>query len=405
MYLARHNRLETFAAVKVLPPLLSSDADLRQRFFQEAQTQAHLRHPHIAQILDFIEEGGSLFQLIEYLPGGTLADVQQRSGSPPLPLVMTWTKQVLAALGYAHDCGIIHRDIKPSNILLDQQGNAKLTDFGIALVLGDKRLTSTGKFLGTPEYMSPEQITMPKTIDARSDIYSVGIVLFELLTGRVPFTGETDYAICQSQVNEKVPDIGPINPSVSPALEDIVKTALQKDPVGRYQTCKEFLHSLERFEQSQSFHSVRPTRVGSNAAGSLELERSLVHLDVSMIERLRPWIRARSLITLAVLLIVIGLGWFLYIRPRIAVQSVPAAESQVKGKTAEKAEMTAEHPLATLSDEELHSLQLDPVLSPRGNSIAYEIKLANQFYVAKNGVRGPACDQVALSERIQRRRK
>ena len=399
VYLARHIRLGTLAAVKVLPPLLSSDPDLRQRFFQEAQTQAHLRHPHITQILDFIEEGGILFQLIEYLPGGTLADVQHRSGNPSLPHVITWTKQALGALAFAHDCGIIHRDIKPSNILLDQHGDAKLTDFGIALVLGDKRLTSTGKFLGTPEYMSPEQITMPKTIDARSDIYSVGIVLFELLTGRVPFTGETDYAICQSQVNDVLPDIGPLNSSVSAALKDIVRTALQKNPGDRYQTCKEFLHSLERFEQSQPFHTVRPTRVGHDQPGRFKPERSLGHLGVNMEEHRRLWMRARWLITGAVMLMVTGIGWFVYIRPSIVGQSVPTAESKLNGKTTQKVEMTPEHLLATLSDEELQSGHPIPLLSPGGNSIAYKMLHANQFYVVINGVRGPAFDQVGVSEK------
>jgi hypothetical protein len=397
VYLARHNRLGTLAAVKVLPPLLSSDADLRQRFFQEAQTQAHLRHPHIAQILDFIEEGGSLFQLIEYLHGGTLADVQQRSGNPPLPLVLTWSNQVLAALAYAHDCGVIHRDIKPSNILLDQHGDAKLTDFGIALVLGDKRLTSTGKFLGTPEYMSPEQITMPKAIDARSDIYSMGIVLFELLTGKVPFTGETDYAICKSQVNDKPPDIGHLNSSVSPVLEDIVKRALQKNPVDRYQTCKEFLHSLERFEQSQPFHSVRSTRVGGEQSGRLMPGRGLGHLGVRIRAHPRLWKRAQWLITAAVLLLVAGLAWFVYIRPRILARSVPA-DSKGNRLTNQKNQVLPEHILATLSEEELQSGRPIPILSPGGKSIAYKIKHANQFYVVINGVRGPGFDEVGVSD-------
>ena len=165
VYLARHKHLGTLAALKVLTTALTSEPKFRERFFQEAQTQAQLVHSHIARVIDFIEHDGMFCLVIEYVEGGTAADAIDQCVTVPLSLALRLTKQVLSALDYAHKKGIVHRDIKPSNILLDHESNAKLTDFGVALVLKDRRLTTTGKAIGTPEYMSPEQITTPKDVD------------------------------------------------------------------------------------------------------------------------------------------------------------------------------------------------------------------------------------------------
>jgi phosphate transport system substrate-binding protein len=247
VYLARHRHLNTLAALKVLNPSLTHDESFRSRFLQEAQTQSQLEHPNIARVIDYIEHEGQYYLVAEYVPGGTLADVIHNSGAPiDVMRALAWTKQALSALDYAHQRGVIHRDVKPSNIMFDAAGNVKVLDFGVALVMGGRRLTSAGVTLGTPEYMSPEQITQPLNVDHRTDVYSTGIVLYEMLTGRAPFHGDTDFAVKAAQVSEPPPPLGQINPAIPPAVEQVVMRAIAKDPNQRYSGCGEFIVALDR---------------------------------------------------------------------------------------------------------------------------------------------------------------
>src|SRR5262245_55943194 len=203
VYLAKHSLLGSYAAIKVLFHALANDPKFRERFFQEAQSQASLKHPHIAQVLDYVEQNGQYFLVVEYLEGGTLAEAINRAKGPiEIHKALQWSKQALSALDYAHRRRVIHRDVKTSNIMLDHEGAAYVMDFGIALVMGGRRITSTGMGIGTAEYMSPEQITRPKDLDHRTDVYSMGIVLYELLTGRVPFESEAHFPGPTAHVNE-----------------------------------------------------------------------------------------------------------------------------------------------------------------------------------------------------------
>ncbi len=246
VYLARHRTLDTEAVVKVLSELLTHDERFRARFLQEAQTQAQLGHPHIAQVLDFVEQGGEWFLVIEHLPGGTLGEVIERTdGLVPRSLAVGWARQALEALDLANQKGIIHRDVKPANIWLDAYDRVKVTDFGIAMVLGGKRLTTTGQPLGTPQYMSPEQIRHPTKVDHRADVYSMGIVLYELLTGRVPFDFAEDFDVREAQVNTKPLPPSTVNATIPPQLDGIVVKALAKDPNDRFAGCGEFAKALE----------------------------------------------------------------------------------------------------------------------------------------------------------------
>lgn len=252
VYLARHRFLNTRAAVKVLSTALARDPGFRERFFREAQTQAKLLHPHIAQVIDYIEQDGLFYLVIEYLAGGSLDDeIKKAGGAVDLARALRWIKQTLAALDYAHQQGVIHRDIKPSNIMLDSLGAAKVVDFGIALNMEGRRVTRTGLTLGTPHYMSPEQITRPRSLDHRTDVYSMGIVFYELLTGRVPFDGDTDFSVRAAQVNEPPASLRSLNPAIPPEVEGIVLKALAKDPAWRYSGCGEFARAIENYERGQ----------------------------------------------------------------------------------------------------------------------------------------------------------
>jgi serine/threonine protein kinase len=251
VYLARHQHLNTLAALKVLYASLTNDQSFRDRFLREAQTQSQLQHPNIARVIDYIEQQGQYYLVVEYLSGGTLAEVIDDTHGPiDISCALAWTKQALYALDYAHQRGVIHRDIKPSNLMFDEAGNLKVMDFGIALVMGGRRLTSTGVTMGTPEYMSPEQIARPKEVDHRTDVYSIGIVLYEMLAGRAPFGGDSDFAIRAAQVNSPPPPLRYTNPAIPEALEQAVMKALAKDPNQRYSGCGEFINALERFSTS-----------------------------------------------------------------------------------------------------------------------------------------------------------
>jgi serine/threonine protein kinase/type II secretory pathway pseudopilin PulG len=251
VYLARHKHLNTVAALKVLHGSLTHDESFRNRFLKEAQTQSQLKHSNIAGVIDYIEQDGQYYLVVEYLGGGTLADLIDKAAGPiDIPRALAWTKQALCALDYAHQLGVIHRDIKPSNIMFDDAGVLKVMDFGIALVMGGRRLTSTGVTMGTPEYMSPEQIVRPNEVDHRIDVYATGIVLYEMLTGRPPFQGDTDFSIRAAQVNEPPPPLRHLNPAIPEALEQVTMKAIAKDPNRRYSGCGEFVSALNRLTPS-----------------------------------------------------------------------------------------------------------------------------------------------------------
>jgi len=193
---ATHRVLGRRIAVKILAPELTREAKFRERFVSEARVQALLFHPHIAQIQDFVEENGRFAILMEWIPGGTLADALDRPEGPlPIELTLKWAGQALEALDYAHLRGVIHRDVKPANLMLDESGNIKVTDFGLAVAIGATRMTTAGKVVGTPRYMSPEQILRPQSVDRRTDVYSMGVVLYEMLAGRAPFDADSDYLV------------------------------------------------------------------------------------------------------------------------------------------------------------------------------------------------------------------
>ncbi len=277
VYQARHPTLGIMVAIKELAPYLAKDAQFRQRFLQEAQAQARLSHPYIVEVKDLIEEDSGAYLVMDYMPGGSLEEVIAKSPGPVDPdWALPRMRQALSALDFAHQRGVIHRDVKPSNILLDAGGNAKVTDFGIAIVLGSRRLTMTGTMLGTPQYMSPEQIITPKQIDHRADVYSMGVVLYELLTGRVPFEGETAYKIQDAHVKEPPPPLRQLNPSIPEALERVVLKALAKEPEERFAGCGELGQALDQAFLGAPAATQRlqapipaPTQVAQPSTGSL----------------------------------------------------------------------------------------------------------------------------------------
>lgn len=234
--------MDRFVAVKVLEHQFATDPEFIGRFRQEARLIARLEHPHILPVYDFGESDGLPYFAMRNLEAGTLSD-RLKAGPISLAEVDRIFTQFADALAYAHEKGVIHRDVKPSNAMLDEKGNLFLTDFGIAkLVEGTTHLTAAGAITGTPAYMSPEQ-AMGEKVGIQADIFSLGVVLYEMLTGSTPFTAETPLAIMLKMVNEPLPAPRSVNPQIHPALERVILKALSKDLGDRFGSMHEFLRA------------------------------------------------------------------------------------------------------------------------------------------------------------------
>ena len=252
VYLATDTTLERLVAVKVLRERFADDAQFVARFHREARAAAALNHPNVVAIHDRGGAAGSSFIVMEYVAGETVKELVQRTG-PLAPAVARDIEcELLAALQAAHERGIVHRDVTAQNVLLGPDGRVKVTDFGIAH-FGSSALTSTGIVMGTSRYLSPEQARGEPT-DERSDVYSAGVVLFEMLTGRLPFEGDNDLAIALRHANEPAPAPSDVAAGVPPALDAIVGRALRKDPAERFATAREFADALRAADLGADHH-------------------------------------------------------------------------------------------------------------------------------------------------------
>jgi eukaryotic-like serine/threonine-protein kinase len=227
----------------VLLPHLARDDEMRERFRREAEAASHLVHPHIAGILDYGAVDQTVFIVLPYLSGGSMADLLVRDRTIPAELAASVSAQVAVALDYAARRGIVHRDIKPDNILFDEDGHALVTDFGIATARFHNRLTATGRAMGTPHYMSPEQ-AMGKLVDGRSDIYAVGVLLYEMLVGVPPFDGADPYSIGYKHVHEQPTSPELVDSRTPPELASVVMRCLSKSPAERYQRGNDLADAL-----------------------------------------------------------------------------------------------------------------------------------------------------------------
>ncbi len=244
VYKAYQPGMDRYVALKILPRHFASDPNFAGRFTQEAKVLAKLQHPHILPVFDFGEADGYTYIVMPFVQSGTLVDLLK--GRPlALKQVRSIASQVGDALDYAHSQGLIHRDVKPSNVLVDSRGNCLLTDFGIAkIVESSAKFTSTGGIIGTPAYMSPEQ-GLGHTLDKRSDIYSLGVMLYEMATGRPPYDAETPMAIVVKHIHDPLPMPRAINPSLPESVERVILKALAKRPEDRYATAGDMVEALE----------------------------------------------------------------------------------------------------------------------------------------------------------------
>lgn len=248
VYLATDTALQRQVAIKVLHAHLAREVEFRQRFRREVDALARLAHPNIVQIYSFDQADELIYLVQEFMDGGTLADAIRRADAQGNVIDFNYGLQIIlqvaSGLSYAHKQDVIHRDIKPNNILLSSSGRAAISDFGIALFLGQSSLTGIGTILGTPLYMAPEQVRA-ETVDARTDIYQLGAVLFEVLTGKRPFPGGSTPVLMMNIIQEPPPLPTQLNPEITPALQAVVLKALAKKPDERFQTMTEFHAALD----------------------------------------------------------------------------------------------------------------------------------------------------------------
>jgi len=264
VYRAFDTVLERPVAIKLMHREIASDSDQLERFRREARSVARLNHPHIVTVIDAGEEPspesldagesteagfgeggvGTPYIVLEYVEGETLKDLIRREGPLEIPRAIAYAIELARALGAAHERLIVHRDVKPQNVLIGIEGSAKITDFGIARTLSEVGLTMDGRVLGTTDYVSPEQ-ALGQSVTGQSDLYSLGIVFYEMLTGVVPFTGETPVAVAMKHVREDVPDVQLARGDVSAATASVVDRATAKDLAQRYPDAASMVADLE----------------------------------------------------------------------------------------------------------------------------------------------------------------
>src|SRR6202521_3097651 len=298
VYRAFDSTLERQVAVKLMNREVATDSDQLERFRREARAVAQLSHPHIVGVIDAGEDEGRPYIVFEYVEGETLKERIRRQGRLPIPEAVAYAIEIARALGVAHARHIVHRDVKPQNVLIDEEGSAKVTDFGIARTLDEEGLTADGRVLGTTDYVSPEQ-ALGQPVTGQSDLYSVGVVLYEMLTGEVPFKGENQVAVAMKHVREALPDVQSKRPEVSAALAAVVDTATAKHQEDRYANDAELIADLE------DVLAIETARAGS-ATG--EVTTVLRTLPSSAQRRVPFRVRHRIAAVLAALILLGAIG-------------------------------------------------------------------------------------------------
>jgi serine/threonine protein kinase/Tfp pilus assembly protein PilF len=267
VYKAYHPQLDRFVAIKMMQPTFVIESNFRTRFEREARIVGGLEHPHILPVYDFAEYEGQPYLVMKLIEGSSLKTVLSQGPLEPDDLMMV-LPPIASALDYAHHQGVLHRDIKPSNILIDQRATPYLTDFGLARAshqINDNNMISQDMFIGTPYYVSPEQGMGERDLTAQSDLYSLGVVLYELLTGRVPFDSGSTFAVIHDHIYRPLPMPSSINPALTPAIELVLMKALAKHPSERYDSATEMVNALRDAFQESGIRSLKSSQAAKAA--------------------------------------------------------------------------------------------------------------------------------------------
>ncbi len=260
VYKAYHAKLDRYVAIKVMHPAFKDGGSFLARFEREAQIVAKLTHPHIVPVYDFAEHEGQPYLVMKFIEGRTLKRILA-AGPPTLEQILAILTPIASALSYAHHQGVLHRDIKPSNIVLDKDDVPYLADFGLARIAQAGESTmSADMILGTPQYISPEQARGEKNIDSRTDIYSLAVILYEMVVGRVPFNADTPYAVVHDHIYTDLPLPSKLNPDIPEAVERVLLKALAKNPSDRYTSAAEMIDAFRRASVESGLTALNPER-------------------------------------------------------------------------------------------------------------------------------------------------
>jgi len=304
VYRARDTVLERRVALKVLHEHFSADPEYVERFRREARAIARLNHPNIVTVIDRGEFGNRQFIVFEHIPGENLKEVVEREGQLPVAQALALTHQIARGLAFAHEHGVVHRDVKPQNVLLDESGTAKVTDFGIARSLDPgEELTQTGALLGTSDYIAPEQAS-GQPVDARTDQYSLGVLLYELLTGEVPYPADSFMAVAMRHLRDPVPSVRERRPDVPERVDEIVARAMAKRPEDRFPSTEAITAAIEAALADDAGEGAGP----NEATGVLRrVERPSPDRSAAR-PRPRPRQKRRHFAPLLLALLVVGAG-------------------------------------------------------------------------------------------------
>ena len=332
VWCASDSQLDRRVALKMLHQRFAQDHEFVERFRREASAAAGLQHPNVVAVFDRGEVDGTYYIAMEYVEGSSLKDLIARGMT--IPEAVEVTRQVLAAARFAHSHGIIHRDLKPHNVLIDREGRAKVTDFGIARA-GVSEITQTGSVMGTAQYLSPEQ-AQGLAVSPASDLYSIGVILYETLTGRVPFEGDSAVAVALKQVSEPPQPPSRLNPAVPPALDAVVMKALAKHPANRFRAADDFLAALDAAEAAPAVSPVGDTaRYAPVAPVAPPPEEPAFETEGSS-----PW---RWILVAILVLALVGLAAWALTRPgQVTVPSVLGDSEANARQTLEQAGLSVE---------------------------------------------------------------
>ncbi len=343
VYKAYQPSMDRYVAVKVLPSQLAESKEFATRFQQEARFIAKLEHPHILPVFDYGESDGVAYFVMRYLEAGTLKDRMETGRPLPLDEIDRLFSQLTDALSYAHSHGIVHRDLKPANALIDSYGNVFLTDFGIAKLLesASPRLTQTDAIMGTPAYISPEQ-AQAQPVDQRSDIYSLGIILYEMVTGGVPFVADTPLAVIFKHISDPLSLPSLVKPDIPAPIEQVILKALAKDPKDRFTTASEFKAAWKRALEQKETVQHAPAAVATLAPTAEPVSpaaRKPVQTTGSITKTAKPaaWIGGCLIVACAIF----GLGGVALMASSLWSSSTPSAPPS---QTAISVPPTATHP-------------------------------------------------------------